>query len=121
VVDDVFAHVITDGVGIPGGPAQQVLHGVRAGFPGPLCDRPAVLAQQFRQRAEHRPPGPQPRFVSGEPVGDPAMATSNAGRGILGEHHISDVVAGISIPQCPRTYPPNSAGLAWWVSRLVTA
>jgi len=26
-----------------------------------------------------------------------------------------------SIPQCPRTYPPRSAVLAWWVSRLVTA
>ncbi len=29
VLDDVFAHVVADGLGIPGGPAQQMLHTVR--------------------------------------------------------------------------------------------
>src|SRR5262245_36904838 len=36
VLDHVFAHVVTDGIGIPNGPAQQMLHAVRAGLPGPL-------------------------------------------------------------------------------------
>ncbi|ATW46869.1 hypothetical protein CGZ69_01480 [Streptomyces peucetius subsp. caesius ATCC 27952] len=31
------------------GPAEQVLHGVRGGFPGPPGDGPAVLAWQVRQ------------------------------------------------------------------------
>jgi hypothetical protein len=72
VLDDVLADIVADGVGIPGGPAQQVLHAVRAGLPGPLRDRPAVLARQVRQQAQHQPPGPQAGFVAGEPTRDPA-------------------------------------------------
>jgi hypothetical protein len=49
VLHHVAAHVVTDGVGIPLGPAQQVLHAVRSGFAGPLGDGPAVLARQVGQ------------------------------------------------------------------------
>ncbi|MDQ0956459.1 hypothetical protein QFZ66_000337 [Streptomyces sp. B4I13] len=62
VLDDVFAHVVAGGVGIPRGPAQQMLHDVRAGLPGPLRDRPAVLAWQLRQQPQHQPPRPQAWF-----------------------------------------------------------
>lgn len=44
MLDDVFAHVVTDGIGIPDGPAQQMLHTVRAGLPGPFCDRVEYVA-----------------------------------------------------------------------------
>ena len=72
VLDDVLADIVTDGVGVPGRPAQQMLHAVRMGFPGPFRDRPAVLARQVRQQAQHQPPGPEPWFDPGEPSGDTA-------------------------------------------------
>jgi hypothetical protein len=39
----ILLHVIAHGVGVPRGPADQMLHAIRAGLPGPLHDRPAVL------------------------------------------------------------------------------
>jgi hypothetical protein len=38
VFQHVLAHVITHAVGIPPGPAEQVLHAVRTRLPGPLGD-----------------------------------------------------------------------------------
>lgn len=72
VLDNVFTHIITDRIRVPSGPAQKVLHAVRGRFPGPLRDRPAVLARQVGQQALHQPPSPQAGFVPGEPASDPA-------------------------------------------------
>jgi hypothetical protein len=74
VLDHRGAYVVTDRVGVPLGPSQQVLHAVRSRFTGPLGDRPAVLAQQVRQQPEHQPPhsspgpGLDPREASRDPV-----------------------------------------------------
>ena len=62
MLHDFFAPVITDARDIPDGSAQQMLHAVRAGLPGPLRDRPAVLARQIRHQAEHQPRCPAPGF-----------------------------------------------------------
>jgi hypothetical protein len=40
---EIATDVVADGVGIPDRPGQQMLHAVRAGFPGMLGERPAVL------------------------------------------------------------------------------
>jgi len=48
-------------------PGQQVLHPVRSPVPGMLGDRPAVLARQLRQQAQHERPGPAPRLRPAEP------------------------------------------------------
>jgi hypothetical protein len=49
VLHHVAAHVVADLIGIPLGPAQQVLHAVRSGLASPLGDGPAVLARQVGQ------------------------------------------------------------------------
>lgn len=43
---DVVADIVAYRVGVPDSPAQQVLHPVWGLLPGPLGDRPAVLADQ---------------------------------------------------------------------------
>jgi hypothetical protein len=48
------ADIVAHGVGIPPGPAEQVLHAVRAGLLGLLGDAPAVLSRQVRQQPQHR-------------------------------------------------------------------
>lgn len=50
---------------------QQKLHAVRVDLPGPLRDRPAVLARQVRQQTQHQPPGPPPGLNPLEPASDP--------------------------------------------------
>lgn len=60
VLHRVAPHIVTDGVGVPLGPAEQVVHAVRGGLPGPLGDGPAVVARQVRQESEYQPPGPTP-------------------------------------------------------------
>ena len=62
MLHDVAAHVIAHAVGVPPGPRQQVLHPVRRGIPGLLGDRPAVLARQLGQQAQHERPRPPPRL-----------------------------------------------------------
>ena len=54
-------------VGVPPSPGQQVLHPVRSPVPGMLGDRPAVLARQLGQQAQHERPGPAPRLHPAEP------------------------------------------------------
>ena len=68
---DVAAQVIADAVGVPPGPRQQVLHPVRRGIPGLLGDRPAVLARQLGQQAQHERPRPAPRLHPAETRADP--------------------------------------------------
>ncbi len=46
----VLPYVIAYRIGIPLGPAQQVLHAIRSRLPGPLGDCPAVLPRQVRLR-----------------------------------------------------------------------
>lgn len=86
VLDDVLADIVTDGVGIPGGPAQQMLHAVRIRFPGPLRDRPAVLARQVREQAQHRPARRRGSTRANRLAMRP-MATSNASRQRAGPGH----------------------------------
>lgn len=45
VVRHVATYIVADGIGIPVGSPQQVLHAVRRGVPGALSDRSAVLAR----------------------------------------------------------------------------
>ena len=67
LLHDVTAHVVADPAGVPPGPGQQVLHPVRSPVPGMLGDRPAVLARQLGQQAQHERPGPAPRLHPAEP------------------------------------------------------
>ena len=67
LLHDVTAHIVADPFGVPPGPGQQVLHPVRSPVPGMLGDRPAVLARQLRQQAQHERPGPAPRLHPAEP------------------------------------------------------
>ena len=60
-------------VGVPPGSGQQVLHPVRSPVPGMLGDRPAVLARQLRQQAQHERPGPAPRLHPAEPAPGPGQ------------------------------------------------
>jgi hypothetical protein len=48
VLHHIVAQVIAHLVLIPHRPGEQVLHPIRAGVPGVLGDRPAVLARQLR-------------------------------------------------------------------------
>ncbi|QUQ63912.1 hypothetical protein JJ691_16290 [Kutzneria sp. CA-103260] len=50
VFHDVVPQVIPDSLGVPAGPAQQVLHPVRAGLTGVLGNRPARRAAQPGQQ-----------------------------------------------------------------------
>ena len=59
---DGAAQVIAHAVSVPPGPRQQVLHPVRRGIPGLPGDRPAVLARQLSQQAQHERPRPPPRL-----------------------------------------------------------
>ena len=70
VLHDVAADIIADTVSVPG-PRQQVLHAAGRSIPGVLGDRPAVLAGQFRQQAQHERPHPPPRLHSAETSPDP--------------------------------------------------
>jgi len=72
MLHDVVADIVADGVGVPGGPRQQVLHAVRIRFPCPLRDRPAVLARQVREQSQHQPSRAQTGFDPGEPARDTA-------------------------------------------------
>jgi hypothetical protein len=49
VLGHIAAQVITDAVGVPAGPRQQVLHPVGGRVPDMPGDRLAVLARQIRQ------------------------------------------------------------------------
>ncbi len=73
--DDVVAQVVTDPVGVPAGPGEQVLHAVRIGVPGMLGDRPAVLPRQIGRAARARTRGPaggsRPAKPGGHPVEQP--------------------------------------------------
>ncbi|MFF8381932.1 hypothetical protein ACF07V_38235 [Streptomyces sp. NPDC015661] len=52
----VLTHVVAHPVGVPPGPAEQVLHAVRTCLPGPLGNRPAVFAGRSDSS-----PSPKPR------------------------------------------------------------
>ena len=52
VPSDVIPQVIADRIGVPAGPAEQMLHPVRGEVPGMLGDRPAI--------ARPAPPPPPP-------------------------------------------------------------
>jgi hypothetical protein len=67
VLHDVVAQVIAYRVGVPHRAGQQMLHPVRAGFPGVLGDRPAVHPWQPGQQAEHERPRSPTRLHPGEP------------------------------------------------------
>ena len=51
---------------IAAGTGQQVLHPVRAGVPGRLGQRPAVVILQLAQQAVHHVTAGQPRVPPGE-------------------------------------------------------
>lgn len=68
VLDDVVAQVVTDGVGVPLGAAQQVLHGVRSRLPGPFGDGPAVLPREVREQSQHQVPYSATGFDPGKPA-----------------------------------------------------
>jgi hypothetical protein len=70
VLDDMGTRVVADAVGVPPGACQQVLHPVRRRVTGMLGDRPAVLARQFGQQAQHERPRPAPRLHAAEPGPD---------------------------------------------------
>jgi hypothetical protein len=57
VLDQQGAHVVAGAVFVPHRPGQQVLHPVRAGIPGVLGNRPAVLAGQVGQQPAYERPG----------------------------------------------------------------
>jgi hypothetical protein len=70
-VDDVAAQVISHSVGIPPRPRQQMLQLVRRRVAAVLRDRPAVLAFQRGEHAEHQPARATQRLVPAKPRRDP--------------------------------------------------
>ena len=56
---------------IAAGTGQQVLHAVRAGVPGGLGQRPAVVIIELTQQAVHHVAAGQPRVPPGEARRDP--------------------------------------------------
>ena len=73
VLDHIGVQVIPHPVVVPRRPTQQVLHPVRAAVPGVLSDRPAVLARQVGQQAQHERSGPPAGLNPAEPARDPAQ------------------------------------------------
>jgi hypothetical protein len=67
MIDDVAPQIITDGVGVPHRPGQQMLQPVRAHIAAMLGDRPTVLTIQARHQPEHQPGGTTPGFIPFEP------------------------------------------------------
>src|SRR5215510_13528126 len=57
---------------LPAGPAEQVPHAVRTRLPGPLGDRPAVLARKVRQQPGYQVPQPATGLNPREPTRYPA-------------------------------------------------
>src|SRR3954470_24201521 len=80
MVDDVVAQVLTDPVGVPDRPGQQMLHAIRRGLAGMLGECPAVLARQVGQQREQEPADPTPPLDPGEPAGDPIQQLVHACR-----------------------------------------
>jgi hypothetical protein len=73
VLDHPGAEVVADAVVVPHRPGQQVLHPVGSGVAGVLGDRPAVLARQVRQQAQHKGPSPLSWLHPRKPARDPAQ------------------------------------------------
>jgi mRNA interferase MazF len=113
VPDDVFARVVADGLGVSGGPAQQVPHAEWGGLPGPLRDRPAALARQIRQRAQHQALGPEAGFDPREPPGCPAH---QANERLLPAGRVYAVTCGHRAYACrPVSGGHVQRGEVWWV------
>ena len=70
MVDHIAAQIVTDRVGVPLRPRQQMLQPMRALLATVLGDRPAVLAVQPRHHALDQPGGMPQRLVAGEPRRD---------------------------------------------------
>jgi hypothetical protein len=64
------AHVIADGIGVPGCGAQQPLHRLRITMTGPLRQPPAVLPLYRRQQPQHKLPGGTARLYPAKTAGD---------------------------------------------------
>lgn len=73
MVQDVAAHVVAHRLCFPDRPGQQVLQPVRAGVPGMLGDRPAVLALQRRDKPRAQVRRTSQRLTPGEPARDPSQ------------------------------------------------
>ncbi len=71
VVDHVAAQVVTDGIGVPLRPRQQVLQPVRSSLAAVLGDRPTVLPIKARDQALDQPGRVPQRLVPGESRPDP--------------------------------------------------
>ena len=63
-VDNVVTQIVTDRVGVPTGPRQQMLQSVRGGRTAVLGDGPAILAVQARDHPSHQLAGMPKRFVA---------------------------------------------------------
>ncbi len=68
---DVSDQVVPNGVRVPAGAGEQVLHPVRRRFPEALGQLPPVLPLGVTQQAADVPGGPPPRFAPGEVPADP--------------------------------------------------
>jgi hypothetical protein len=109
VLHHVAAHVVADGVGVPLGPPQQVLHAVRGRLPGPLGDRPAVLARQVRQQPEYQLADAAAGFDPGEPSRDQAHQAHQALERLLPAGRVYAVTCGHRMIVCLHT-PMISGG-----------
>ena len=70
-VDDVVAQIVTNPVGVPFRPRQQMLQPVGGGVAAVLSDRPAILAVQARDHPCHQLGGMPQGFVAAESRRDP--------------------------------------------------
>ena len=71
VLGDVPEQVVADGVGVPVGPGEQVLHPIRGGLPEVLGELPSVLPPGLAQQPTDVPGRPPPGLAPGEPPADP--------------------------------------------------
>src|SRR4029077_197847 len=70
-VDDILTQIISNPVGVPLRPRQQVLQPVGAGVATGFGDRPAILAVQPRNHPEHQLTGMAQGFITGKSRRDP--------------------------------------------------
>jgi hypothetical protein len=70
-LDDVGPEIVADDVGVPFGPAQQILNTVRVGVADLLGELPGVLPLDRAEQSDEVGPDAIPRFAASEPRSDP--------------------------------------------------
>src|SRR5215510_2551968 len=78
MLDDIRAQIVAESLGIPLGPAQQMLHAIGGCIAIDFCQLPAIFALHWTEQASDIGPGAAPRVTAGKawqymsfPLGQP--------------------------------------------------